>query len=127
MDIVWRDIPFSTAENLTRLSHFMGAYATVTMEKATEVSTLLKEKQERIAQLEQQLETEKASVNKQAAEELTQLQQRMDVLRISHEADISAKNTQLQAWQQAMEIYKDVPTIKDFIKEALELNSLIVK
>jgi len=49
MDIVWRDIPFNPAENLTRLSQFMGAYATATMDKATEVSTLLREKEERIA------------------------------------------------------------------------------
>ena len=51
----------------------------------------------------------------------------MEVLKISHEADISAKNMQLPNLQQAMEIYKDVPTIEEFIKEALELNSLLLK
>ena len=49
MDIVWRDIPFNPAKNLTRLSQFTGAYATTTMDKASEVSTLLREKEERIA------------------------------------------------------------------------------
>lgn len=34
---------------------------------------------------------------------------------------------QLQELQQAMERYKDVPTIEEFIKEALELNSLLMK
>ena len=34
---------------------------------------------------------------------------------------------QLQELQQAMEIYKDVPTTEEFIKEALELNSLLGK
>ena len=49
MDIVWKDIPFNLAENMTRLSQFTGAYALATMDKATEVSTLLREKYERIA------------------------------------------------------------------------------
>lgn len=51
----------------------------------------------------------------------------MEVLKIIHEADILAKNMQLQEMQQSMERYKDVPTTKEFIKEALELNSLLVK
>ena len=34
---------------------------------------------------------------------------------------------QLQDLQQVMEKYKDVPTIEEFIKEALELNSLLLK
>ena len=88
---------------------------------------LLKEKEEKIAHLEQQIETKKASVNRQAAEQLAQLQQSMEVLKISHEADISAKNMQLQDLYQAMEKYKDVPTVEEFIKEALELNSLSLK
>jgi len=66
------------------------------MDKATEISLLLKEKEEKIAQLKQQLETERASENRQAAQQLAQLQQSMEVLKISHEEDISAKNTQLQ-------------------------------
>lgn len=64
MDIVWKEIPFNPAENLTIFSQFTGAYATATMDKATEIFVLLKEKEEKIAQLEQQLETEKASVNR---------------------------------------------------------------
>jgi len=51
----------------------------------------------------------------------------MEVLKISHEADISVENMQLQEMQQAMERYKDVPTIEEFIKEALELSSVLVK
>jgi len=51
----------------------------------------------------------------------------MEILKISHENDISAKNMQLQEMQQSMERYKDVPTTEEFIKKALELNSLLVK
>ena len=34
---------------------------------------------------------------------------------------------QLQDLQQAQKIYKDVPTVEEFIKKALELNSLLLK
>lgn len=51
----------------------------------------------------------------------------MEVLKIRHEADISTKNMQIQELQEAMEKYEDVPTINEFIKEALELNYLLSK
>jgi len=68
MDIFWRDIPFNPTALANGLSQFMGEYAMSTMEKDTQFYTLLREKEERIARLEQQLETEKASVNRQAAQ-----------------------------------------------------------
>jgi len=51
----------------------------------------------------------------------------MEVLKISHEADISAKNMQIQGLQEAMEKYEYVPTLNEFIKYALQLNSLLLK
>jgi len=93
------------------------------MDKAIEVSILLREREERIAQLE----IEKANVNKQAIEQIVHLQQSMEVLKISHEADISSKNVQIQELQEAIAKYKYVPTIYEFIKEALELNSILSK
>ena len=36
-------------------------------------------------------------------------------------------NMQVQQSQEAMEKYEDVPTVEEFIKEALELNSLLLK
>jgi len=94
---------------------------------ATEISILLREKDEKIAQLEQQLQVEKANLNQQAAEQIFQLQQNMELLKISHKANIFAKNVQVQELQEAMEKYEDVPTVEEFIKEALELNSLLLK
>jgi len=35
MDIVWKDSPIDPSDNLTRLSQFAGAYATMTIQKAT--------------------------------------------------------------------------------------------
>lgn len=51
----------------------------------------------------------------------------MEVLNICHEADISANNMQIQELQEAMMKYKYVPTIDEFIKDSLELNSILSK
>lgn len=80
-----------------------------------------------MSQIEKQLEIEKTNVNKKAIEKIVQLQQSMEVLRISHEVDISTKNMQIQELQETMKKYKHVPTIDEFIKEELELNSILSK
>jgi len=59
MDIVLKDLPMDPSENLTRLSQFVGAYATKNIDKATEVQIPLREKEKNIMLLEQQLEQEK--------------------------------------------------------------------
>jgi len=61
MDIVWKDSPMDLSENLTRLSQFVGAYATTTIDKATKVQILLREKEQNILLLEQQLAQEKSN------------------------------------------------------------------
>ena len=53
MDIVWKDSPIDPSENLTRLSQFAGAYATTTIDKATKVKMLLKERKNKKKLLEQ--------------------------------------------------------------------------
>jgi len=52
MDILWKDSPIDPSANLTRLSHVAGAYATTTINKATEVKMFLKEKEDKIMSLE---------------------------------------------------------------------------
>jgi len=42
-NIVWKE-EFSPSNDLTKLSQYAGAYSAATMDKATEVSSLLKEK-----------------------------------------------------------------------------------
>lgn len=64
-------------------------------------------------------------MNQQTTEQITQLQQNMEVLKISHEEEIFAKNMKIQEFQEAMEKYEDVAIVIEFIKEALELNSLL--
>lgn len=63
MEVVWKDTPIDPLENVTKISQFLGAYATATIDKAAEVQLLLKEK-ERVQLLEQQLEQERQSTNR---------------------------------------------------------------
>jgi len=69
-NVVWKE--FNPSDDLTKLSQYVGAYSTTTMDKALEVSNLLKERdqtitslqsqvserQQKIEQLEQQLSTQ---------------------------------------------------------------------
>ena len=59
MDVVWKDTPVNPSENLTKLSQCTGAYATTTIDKAMEFQMMLKEKEQKIMLLEQQLAQEK--------------------------------------------------------------------
>ena len=61
IDIVWKNSPMDPFENVTRMSQFAGAYATTTIDKVIEVQMLLKEKEQNILLLEQQLEQEKSN------------------------------------------------------------------
>lgn len=62
MDIVWKDTQTDPSENLTKFSQFTGAYASATIDKVAEVRKLIREKEERIQQLEQQLVEERQSL-----------------------------------------------------------------
>ena len=53
-NIVWKE-EFNPSDDLTKLSQYAGAYSVATMDKALEVSNLLKEKDQAIASLQAQL------------------------------------------------------------------------
>ena len=94
MEVVWKDTPSNPIENLTRLSQFVGEYTTPTMDKATEVSILVQEKDYKIMQLQQQLDEERNDLNQRVEQQLLKFQQDMEVLKISHENDIQQKHTE---------------------------------
>jgi len=73
LDVLWKDPTTNPLENLTRLSQIASVYASVTIDKAAEVQLLLKEKEDRILFLEQQLQ--QVSINQQAETQLAKLQQ----------------------------------------------------
>lgn len=47
MNVIWKDLEVNPSEDLTKLSQFSGAYTTATIDKATEVSQLIREKDQR--------------------------------------------------------------------------------
>lgn len=51
MNIVWRE-EVNPSEDLTKLSQYVGAYTTTTIDKASEVSHPMREKYQTIIQLE---------------------------------------------------------------------------
>jgi len=53
-NVVWKE-EFNPSEDVTKLSQYAGAYSVATMDKASEVSNLLKEKDQTIVSLEAQL------------------------------------------------------------------------
>jgi len=91
MDIVWKDTQNDPSENFTKLSQFAGAYASVRIDKATEVRQLVREKEERI----QQLAEERQSIDQQVKAQLSQLQQSFDQLKLQHQAETSTKDAQI--------------------------------
>ena len=88
-NVVWKE-EFDPSYDLTKLSQYAGAYSAATMDKALEVSNLLKEKDQAIAslqaqlleaqqkaeQLEQQLSTQQ--INNQLNKQLHEEKQRID-------------------------------------------------
>ena len=62
MNVVWK-AEFDPSEDLTKLSQFAGAYTAMTMDKATEVSYLMREKDQAITQLELQSAKQQQKIN----------------------------------------------------------------
>lgn len=53
-NVVWKE-EFDPSDDLTKLSQYVGAYLAATMDKASKVSNLLKEKDQEIILLQTQL------------------------------------------------------------------------
>lgn len=53
-NVVWKE-EFDPSDDLTKLSQYAGAYSTATMDKALEVTNLLREKDQAITSLQAQL------------------------------------------------------------------------
>ena len=73
LDILWQDPTTDPIENLTKLSQITGAYASVAIDKASEVRQLLNEKEDQVQVLQQQLQ--QANINNEAWKQLDKLQQ----------------------------------------------------
>lgn len=117
LDVLWKDPNNNPTENLTKLSQIAGAYASATINKASEVQQLLKERESQIQLLQQQLR--QANENTEASKQLEELQESFRQMQVSHQRSIEEKEKQLQTVQ---EMPKDEPKLTEFISEPIGLN-----
>ena len=47
VNVIWKDSEVNPSKDFTKLSQFVGAYTTATIDKATEVNQLIKEKDQK--------------------------------------------------------------------------------
>ena len=78
-------------KHLSKLSQFVGAYSTATIDKSEEVKLLLKQKEEKVQELERLVEQEKLNVNKQMEMKMSQFQKDFERLKLQHQVQISEK------------------------------------
>lgn len=63
MNVIWKDLEVNPSKDLIKLSQFVGTYTTARNGKATRVNQLIKEKDQKINHLEEQLAAEQQKVN----------------------------------------------------------------
>ena len=89
LDLLWKDPTTNPTENLTKLSQITGAYASTTIDKASEVRLLLNEKEDQIQVLQQQLQ--QAHASSEAQVKLEKLQQELQEMQIGYQKILADK------------------------------------
>lgn len=153
MNIVYKNAEVNPLEDLTKLSQYVGAYSVATIDNASEVSQLIKQKDLQIAmleeqatenqqkivqlekqlqdkelrskQLEEQLSIEKKKIDEQALNKQQQLSQEVEKLQNLLQNEKNEKIEQEKIFQLALEKFKDYPKIDQFKTEALETSKLL--
>ena len=97
VDVLWKDSLYDPIKHLTKLSQYAGAYATATVDKATEVKMLLKQKEDRIEELERLLHQEKSNSSEEMRSKMAQFEKYFESLKLQHQAEITEKQAQLEA------------------------------
>lgn len=82
VDILWKDPLADPTKHLTKFSQFAGAYATATIDKATEVKILLKQKVDKIQELERLLDDEKSNHSDKMKLNMAQIQNDFESLKL---------------------------------------------
>lgn len=141
MNMVWRS-EVDPSEDLTKLSQFTGAYTAVTMDKTIEVSHPMREKDQRITQLQvqpaeqqqkinqleqqlieqrklneqlkEQLKLEKQRIKEQTLHKQKELFQELSMLEILREQEKKAKEEQIAQMKEWIEKYKGYPQVSEF-------------
>ena len=110
MDVLWKDPNNNPTENLTKLSQILGVYASATIDKASEVQQLLKEKEDQIQLLQWLLQQANTSI--EASKQLEKLQEDFQQMQIGYQRSLDEKGKQLQILQ---EMHKDEPKLAKFV------------
>jgi len=122
LNVLWKDPTNNPTENLTKLSQIAGAYASATIDKASEVQQLLKEWEDQIQLLQQQLQ--QANTNNEAQKQLERLHQDFQQMQIGYQKSLDEKGKQLQDLQ---EMHKNDPKLTEFISESISLNEQLLQ
>lgn len=99
LDVLWKEPNSNPTENLTKLSKIAGTFAFVSINKASEVQQLLKEKEDQIQLLQQQLE--QANANIEAHKQLEKLKEDFQQMQIGYQRSLDEKGKQLQILRDA--------------------------
>ena len=73
-------------EHLSKLSQYAGEYATYTVDKATKVKVLLRQKEAKVQELERLLNEEKFNFSEQMQANMAQFQKDFESLKLQHQA-----------------------------------------
>ena len=65
MQVLQKGTQSTPGKELSRLSQFVGAYADATIQKAMEIETLIREKDQKMAQMEQSFFNEKQRIEQE--------------------------------------------------------------
>ena len=142
------------SDDLTKLSQYAGAYSAATIDKASEVSLLLKNKDQEIFalqaelvetkqkvaqaeeqllaqqqennQLTQQLQAKRQKIDQGVIQKQKELSEALENLRVANEQMMKTKDEQIAQMSSQLEKMKGASQVKEFKTEALLINNALI-
>ena len=152
-NVIWKE-EFDPSEDLTKLSQFAGAYSAATIDKASEVSLLLKTRDQDILllqtqlsearqkaeqaelqlltqqqtnnQLTQQLQEERQRIDQSAVQKQKELSEALAQLKTANEQMLKMKDEQIAQISAQLEKTKNLPQVAEFRAEAVQINKALL-
>ena len=152
-NVVWKE-ELDPSDDLTKLSQYVGAYSAATIDKASEVSLLLKTKDQEIFalqaevteakqraaqaeeqllvqqqmndQLTQQLQEERQRIDQSAIQKQKELSEALAQLQTANELMIKTKDEKIAQLSSRLEVIKGTQKVEDFRAEASQINSALI-
>ena len=124
-NVVWKG-ECNPSDDLTKLSQYAGAYSAATMDKASEVSNLLKEKDQVIASLQTQLLEAQQKADSAAIQKQKESSEALAKLKTMNEQMVKAKDEQIAQLTVQVEKVKNLPQPASFREEAIQINKTLI-